>query len=138
VNRFLGAILVLFVSVSFSAVPVNSYELGYELVKELTVNVTTEPVIVTLNTGLYQPKMVDYVEIYPQQASITDLWFDARIVTEDVIVWKPVGNQYSSYNNISYIDLNRRIGGIKGVVLKKTAGSSVVGVSFYKRTRLEK
>lgn len=129
-------LLIALFSISLCAYPTYVYDIGYEIVDEVTVNVTTSSVVVTPSVGAYEPTIMHYVELVPQEDSVTDLWFDSVADEDDVIVWKPIGSEYSSYGNIRVIDQNRKIGGIEGVVLKKDSGSCIVGITFYKRSRL--
>jgi hypothetical protein len=101
-KRLIVFLAVIF-SLAFSAgtTPQNVYIYGYEVMNEVTVNVTTTPVLVSMNfiTTWGYGNVADYVEIYPQTQGISDLWYAVGMSTSNVTVWKPVGGLYSSTNN---------------------------------------
>lgn len=114
-----------------------TYLAGYEIWGEVTANVTVTP------SSLFPymtaspnniPLVVDAVEIYPQTAGVTDIWYDAQKTTANVKVWKPVGSYLTNTNNGNLLPVSNF--GINGICLKKDSGSAVVGVVWLRRSKI--
>ena len=127
-------------SFSLSADPINVYSVGYEEIYTTLCTVAGDPDLVTINYAYdnvinkyNNPTIADMVEIWPQSSSITDLYFAVALTTNATTVWKTVGSIYSMTDNLRRIDAMNS--GIDGITLKKTTGSTVVGVSFFKRSK---